>query len=74
MDCEETYRKMQDYLDRELSMEEMYLVREHLDKCGICAEEYRFEESVLRRVGRLLQDTYVPDDLFERVSAFLDQA
>ena len=74
MDCEETFKKMQDYLDRELTSAEMLLVREHLDQCGMCAEEYLFEESILRRVGKILQNAYVPDDLFERVSAFLDRA
>ena len=73
-DCEETYRRMQDYLDRELSPEETRLVREHLDGCGMCAEEYLFEESVLRNVRRCLADTAVPDDLFDRVSASLDAA
>lgn len=71
-DCEETYRRVQDYLDRELSPEETRLVREHLDGCGICAEEYVFEASVLRRVRQCLAETEVPDDLFERVSASLD--
>lgn len=72
LDCEETFRRMQDYLDRELSPEEVRLVQEHLDGCGMCAEEYLFEASLLRRVGQCLQDTEVPDDLFARVSAVLD--
>jgi hypothetical protein len=38
----------------------------------MCAEEYRFEASVLRRVGGCLQDTEVPKDLFERVFASLN--
>lgn len=74
LNCEETYRLMQDYLDRELSQEEVRLVREHLEWCGICAEEYVFEEAVLRRVRRCLQDTEIPDDLFTRVSKALDGA
>lgn len=74
LDCEATFRKMQDYLDRELSSEETALVRQHLDGCGMCAEEYRFEASVLRWIGRCLQGQTVPEDLFERVSASLDRA
>lgn len=73
LSCEETFRRMQDFLDRELSPEETALVQEHLDGCGICAEEYLFEASILRRVVRCLRDTEVPDDLFERVSSALDR-
>jgi predicted anti-sigma-YlaC factor YlaD len=49
--CEETYQRMQDYLDRELSPSEMALVKEHLDGCGICSEEFEFEAKVLRKIG-----------------------
>ena len=71
LDCEQTFRRIQDFLDRELSIEELVLVQEHLDGCGICAEEYRFEASVLRWVGRSLNEVQVPEDLFERVSIAL---
>ena len=74
LDCHETYRRFQDYLDRELSLEETRLVRDHLDGCGVCAEEYLFEAAVLRRVRLCLEDTKVPEDLFARISALLDAA
>lgn len=73
LDCLETFRRMQDFLDRELSPEESLLVQEHLDGCGVCAEEYLFEASILRRVGGCLQDMEVPEELFEMVSASLDR-
>lgn len=73
LDCEATFRAMQDYLDRELSPEEMERVQAHLEGCGMCAEEYRFEASLLRHVGRCLQETEVPDDLFERIAVSLDR-
>ena len=65
--CEETYRRMQDYLDRELSPVEMALVTEHLNGCGMCAEEFEFESKVLRKIGRTLVETEIPHDLIERV-------
>jgi anti-sigma factor (TIGR02949 family) len=71
-DCEDTFRRLQDYLDRELSEEEARLVREHLEGCGICAEEYVFESAILRRVRRCLQDEEVPEELLRRVSEALD--
>lgn len=73
-DCEETFRRMQDFLDRELSTEEARLVQEHLDGCGMCAEEYLFEASFLRRVRTCVQDIEIPEDLIERVLAALNRA
>ncbi|RYD47247.1 MAG: hypothetical protein EOP83_28315 [Verrucomicrobiaceae bacterium] len=67
LDCEATFRRMQDYLDRELSSEEVSLVQEHLEGCGMCAEEYRFEASILTRIGRCLQEEPIPENLFERI-------
>ena len=72
-DCEETFRRMQDYLDRELSPEEIDLVQAHLASCGMCAEEYLFEASFLRRVSQYVQDTEIPENLFALVSASLDR-
>ncbi|RYG38448.1 hypothetical protein EON81_03600 [bacterium] len=74
LDCEATFRKMQDYLDRELSPKEVLLVQEHLEGCGMCAEEYRFEASVLQRIRLCLADEPVPKDLLMRVSTALSNA
>jgi mycothiol system anti-sigma-R factor len=71
LNCEETYEKMQDYLDRELSPAEMVLVKDHLDTCGICSEDFEFELTVLRKIGRTLSVTEVPSDLVDRVFAAL---
>jgi anti-sigma factor (TIGR02949 family) len=48
--CEEAFRRLDDFLDRELGDVEMMLVREHLEICEGCAREFRFEESVLKGV------------------------
>jgi anti-sigma factor (TIGR02949 family) len=45
--CEEIFRRLDDYLDRELTAEEMARVRGHLETCEVCAREYDFEEKVL---------------------------
>lgn len=66
-DCAETFRRMQDYLDRELSADEMTLVEAHLANCGMCAEEYVFEASFLRHVRGGLASPEPPADLAEIV-------
>src|SRR6266496_3515153 len=53
--CEEVFRRLNDYLDRELSPAEMALVQEHLDTCAQCAGEHAFEASVLRELKAKLR-------------------
>jgi mycothiol system anti-sigma-R factor len=73
MNCEETFRRLQDYLDRELSPTELEEVQAHLNHCGPCEEEYRFEQSVLRHVRRCMGEEPCPDDLLARVQLVLDR-
>lgn len=67
--CAETFRRLQDYLDRELSEQELELVEEHLAECGVCAEDFRFEASVLTWCRRELVLEPVPADLFGQLVA-----
>jgi anti-sigma factor (TIGR02949 family) len=71
--CEEAFRRLDDYLDRELSAEEMTLVREHLEICEGCAREFRFEMSVVDGVRRRLRQIDLPGDLQARVLAALER-
>ena len=65
--CEEAFRRLDDYLDRELSEQEMILVREHLEVCAGCAREFNFESSVLRGVRDKLRQIDLPPSLEARV-------
>lgn len=69
--CEEAFRRLDDYLDHELSANEMVLVREHLEICAGCAREFNFESSVLKGVGEKLQQIQLPDTLQSRILALL---
>jgi anti-sigma factor (TIGR02949 family) len=60
MTCEDLFRKLDDYLDRELTPGEVERIREHLEICAVCAAEYRFEESMLRHVRRKLERIAAP--------------
>jgi hypothetical protein len=48
-------------------------VQAHLNHCGPCEEEYRFEQSVLRHVRRCMGEEPCPDDLLARVQLVLDR-
>jgi anti-sigma factor (TIGR02949 family) len=71
--CEEAFRRLDDYLDRELSAEEMRLVREHLEICEGCAREFRFEASVLHGVRDRLRQLDVPAELQKRVLMVIEK-
>jgi anti-sigma factor (TIGR02949 family) len=72
--CEETIRRLDDYLDRELTPHEMQLVQEHLAVCALCASEYAFEASALERLRDKIQRIPAPADLMARVSHALERA
>lgn len=71
MTCESAFRRLDDYLDRQLSPEERRLVEEHLHICEACTREFTFEASVLAGVRRKLQSLEAPADLLARIAARL---
>lgn len=72
--CEEMFRKVDDYLDRRLSVEEMRLVEAHLETCARCTHEYRFEATVIAQVRDKLHRLDVPADFAARLHARLSKA
>ena len=70
--CEEAFRRLDDYLDRELTPEETVLVQQHLEICAGCAREFNFEASVLRGVRDKLQQIDVPPSLQSRILGVLN--
>ena len=70
--CAEAFRRLDDYLDRELSADELARIGEHLQICAACASEFEFEASVLRGVRAKLRQIDVPADLQARVLAALE--
>ena len=72
--CEETFRRLDDFLDRELTAHEMQLVQAYLEVCAVCAAEYAFEASTLGRVRDKVQRIAAPTDLLARISQALQKA
>jgi anti-sigma factor (TIGR02949 family) len=69
--CEEMFRRLEDYLDRELPADQMTRVREHLEGCAACAEEFAFEAEVLEEVRRKVRRITVPQTFVQRLAAAL---
>lgn len=68
LSCEETFRRLDDYLDRRLDEAERTEVEHHLATCEVCAREYRFEARVIAEVRGKLGRVDVPAGLAERVA------
>ena len=69
MTCESAFRRLDDFLDRQLGADDMRLVEEHLHICEACAREFAFEASVLSGVRQKLQAIAMPQDLLARITA-----
>lgn len=70
--CEETFRRLEDYLDRQLSAEEIRLVEAHLQECVRCATEFGFEAGLLADIRTKLKRIGVPADLRSRIAHLLE--
>ena len=69
--CEEAFRRLDCYVDRELNASEIDAVKAHLEKCQECAEEFNFEERVLEEIRRKINRVAIPPGLRDRVFARL---
>ena len=66
--CEEAFRRLDDYLDRQLSADETRLIEEHLHECAACSREFVFEASVIQAVRRKLSRLDAPPALLDRIT------
>ena len=72
--CEEVVRRLDDYVDRELSPGEMQLMRAHIETCAACAQEHAFAVATLRTLKAKLRRIEVPNDLMAHVASRLAEA
>lgn len=72
--CQDVFRRLDDYLDRELSPDEIVRVEAHLADCAVCAAEHRFERQVLEGVRARLRRIAAPAGLLRKVQAAIADA
>lgn len=65
--CEEAFRRLDDFLDRRLTPDEIRIIEEHLEVCAWCTREFNFEASVLHGVKRKLRHLEAPPDLVTKI-------
>lgn len=69
--CREVFARLDDYLDRTLSPDELAAVERHLLWCATCAHEFRFDSRLVEELRHRLGRLRMPADLALRISARL---
>jgi anti-sigma factor (TIGR02949 family) len=72
--CDVVLGRLDDYLDRNLSTEEVRRVDQHLDECLRCLQIYRFEKSLLDGIRSRLRRISLPPQLMASIKLCLDVA
>ncbi len=71
MDCTDCMKKLDRYVDRELTDEEIEEVRRHLSDCPPCEDRFRLEAHVKRLVKVCCDQGKAPTHLRERLRQIL---
>ena len=66
--CKEAIARLDDYLDRELSPEEIRRVERHLKICRQCTREFGFEKELLAQMRQRLARLETPPELWKRIA------
>lgn len=69
--CHETFQRLDDYLGRALTADDLARVQAHLDDCAVCAAEYGFETRLVDGLREKLRRTELPGELRGRLAALL---
>lgn len=73
MSCQETFHRLNDFVDRELTQDEHVLVEAHLVECARCAEAFGFEQSLLAELKATMNRIQLPPTLKARVAEALER-
>lgn len=72
--CKETLARLDDYLDRELSPEEIRRVERHLKICHQCTRKFHFEAELLTQMRTRLSRLETPPEMWDRITQVLTEA
>lgn len=72
LNCTETFRRLDDFVDRELDAGELAAVEAHLSRCAECAGEFGAEREIMAAIRAKLAHLRMPQDLKAKISARLD--
>ena len=69
--CDEVIQAVWDFLDGEIDGAKKQQIARHLEQCDHCRDQYTFEGSFLRAVGRLLEGDGETVSLRDRIETEL---
>src|SRR5579875_3187230 len=69
--CEEAIKRLNDYLDHELSEAERVVVLKHLEICKPCLGRFTFEQTLVVSLRQKLTHLHAPETLREKLSSLL---
>jgi anti-sigma factor (TIGR02949 family) len=69
--CVEALRRLDSYLDGEVSHLDHERVEQHLRECEACAKKFGFERSLLDQLRGKLREVELPDQLRSRIMGTL---
>ena len=67
-DCSEVLHRIYEYLDGEMSPEDVTRVAQHLEECRPCLAEHDLDQAVKQVVKRACSEDRAPDDLRLRIA------
>ena len=71
MNCHDCQERLDAYVDRELSDDEVVELRRHLDECPPCDDRYRFEAGLKRLVRVCCEQDKAPVELRDKLREIL---
>jgi anti-sigma factor RsiW len=65
--CDQFKSRIDSFLDGELTLKELSLVKQHMKSCRSCCLEFRSYDKSVRIMRKIFDDTDPPDSLRKRV-------
>ncbi|HVI20036.1 MAG TPA: zf-HC2 domain-containing protein [Gaiellales bacterium] len=72
--CKGVEHRLQAYLDRSLTVDEVAMIEVHLGECDYCRQRYHFEAQLRDTVKTVCCGDPVPGDLVDRVRLAIRQS
>ena len=72
-ECEEAIKRLNDYLDHQLSDTERLIVIKHLEICRPCLRRFTFEQTLLVSLREKIHAVCAPQALREKLHTLLRQ-
>ena len=70
--CRDAIKRLDDYLDRQLSATELVRVERHLKLCRSCSKKFKFERELLAGIRAKINLVDIPNGLYKRIMQIVD--